>query len=123
MTKKRNHRAAGDESVPAVMRVEKGEKIVGGWITPEIPGVGMYKLLAKKRCDGTCEWIHFIQRSTGKKEKFVGGTVRSEMEVVQVVAAINRSLERVYGPQCRLQPAGASAGAVDASKAGNSSIN
>lgn len=123
MTKKGNHRPDRNETVPAVMRVEKGEKIVGGWITAEIPGVGMYKLLAKRKKDGTCEWVHFVQRSTGKKEKFVGGTVRNEKEVEQVVAAISRSLERVYGPQYRLQAAGASVGTVDAPKSGSSSIN
>lgn len=123
MTKKTDHRPDRNEDVPAVMRVEKGEKIVGGWITAEIPGVGIYKLLAKKKRDRTCEWVHFVQRSSGKKEKFVGGTVRNEEEVRQVVAAINRSLETVYGPQYRLQLAGADVGTVDAFRPGNRSIN
>ncbi len=102
-------RSAYGESVPAVMRIETGEAIVGGWITPEIPGVGMYKLIAKKKVDGTCAWMHFIQRTNGKKEKFVGGTTLNEEEIMQVVAAINRSLERVYGPQYRLAVAGSTA--------------
>jgi len=33
----------------AVMNVEKGEEVVGGWATPHIPQVGLYKLLAKKK--------------------------------------------------------------------------
>jgi hypothetical protein len=36
-------------SQAAVMNVEKGEEIVGGWATPHIPQVGLYKLLAKKK--------------------------------------------------------------------------
>ena len=45
----------------AVMNVDKGEEIVGGWATAQISQVGIYKLLAKKRKDGVIEWAHFIQ--------------------------------------------------------------
>ncbi len=115
--------ATGVDPVPSVMRIEKGERIVGGWITPEIPGVGMYKLLAKRKADGTCEWVHFIQRSTGKKENFVGGTTRDEKEIEQVIAAVNRSLERVFGPQCRLSIAGSSVFLLDGKRLGDISPN
>lgn len=111
------------ETVPAVMRIETGETIVGGWITPEIPGVGMYKLIAKKKVDGTCVWMHFIQRPTGKKEKFVGGTTLNEKEIMLVVAAINRSLERVYGPQYRLAVAGSTAYSLGNHGVRHSSVN
>lgn len=109
--------------LPAVMRIEKGERIIGGWITPEIPGVGMYKLLAKQKSDGTCEWVHFVQRSTGKKEKFVGGTIRDEKEIEKVVAAINRSLQSVFGPECRLRIAGSSVYSLDGKSLGDISPN
>lgn len=111
------------DMLPAVMRIEKGERIVGGWITPEIAGVGMYKLLAKKKADGTCEWVHFIQRSTGKKENFVGGTTRNEKEIEQVIAAVNRSLERVFGPGCRLRIAGSGVFSLDGKSLGEISPN
>lgn len=123
MAKKGNHGSAGEEAIPAVLRIDTGEKIVGGWITAEIPGVGMYKLLAKSKRDGTCVWVHFIQRSTGRKEKFVGGTVRNEKEVELVLAALNRSLEKVYGPKYRLQAAGTAVSTVDALNFGSGSIN
>ena len=62
----------------AMMNVEKGETIVGGWVTPHIPGAGIYKILAKKRPDGACEWAHFTQRDNGLKENVTRGTVENE---------------------------------------------
>ncbi len=61
----------------AVMNVDKGEEIVGGWATPHIPQVGVYKLLAKKRKDGAIEWAHFVQRDNGAREKVYRGDVES----------------------------------------------
>lgn len=55
--------------IQALMSVSKGEKIAGMWTTPTIPGIGFYKLLAKRCADGTCEWVHFVQRPNGDKDK------------------------------------------------------
>ena len=33
----------------AVMNVEEGEEVLGGYVTPHIPQIGIYKLLAKKK--------------------------------------------------------------------------
>ena len=52
--------------VQALMSVEKGEEIAGTWTTPVVPEIGFYKLLAKRRTDGVCEWVHFVQRADGQ---------------------------------------------------------
>lgn len=89
----------------AVMNVEKGEAIAGMWITPHVPQIGIYKLLAKKKKDGTCEWAHFVQRDDGRKEKVYRGTVENEGRLADVVAAINSALHTAYGPLVNLGPA------------------
>ncbi len=53
----------------AVMNIDKGEEIVGGWATPQLPQVGIYKLLVKRRTDRKMEWAHFIRRDNGLKSQ------------------------------------------------------
>ena len=81
----------------AVMNIEKGEELFGGWATPPIPQVGIYKLLAKKKVDGTIEWAHFVQRDNGLKEKVMRGTVSTIEELDIVKDAVNNSLRRIFG--------------------------
>jgi hypothetical protein len=81
----------------AVMNMEEGEEILGGWATPPIPQVGVYKLLAKKKTDGTIEWAHFVQRDNGLKERVMRGTVTSRDEFAIVLDAINNNLSRTFG--------------------------
>jgi hypothetical protein len=81
----------------AVMNIEKGEELFGGWATPRIAQVGIYKLLAKKKVDGTMEWAHFVQRDSGLKEKVMRGTVRTLEELDIVKDAVNNNLRRVFG--------------------------
>ena len=38
-----------ENQIKAVMNIEKGEEIIGAWITPKIPEIGFYKLLAKQK--------------------------------------------------------------------------
>ena len=59
----------------AVMNLEEGEDIFAGRVTPHIPQVGIYKLLAKKKVDGTIEWAHFVQRDNGLKEQVMRDVV------------------------------------------------
>ena len=92
-----------EPTIPAVMNVEEGEQIVGAWITPMVTDIGFYKLLAKRRKDGTCEWVHFVQRANGEKDKFYRGEVSSEKDVDIVVASINNTLTKMYGAHTRLQ--------------------
>src|SRR3970040_2373256 len=82
----------------AVMNVEQGEAVAGAWITPHVPQIGVYKLLAKKKADGTCEWAHFVQRDDGRKEKVYRGTVENEERLNDVVKAINNALHTAYAP-------------------------
>ena len=89
----------------AVMNVEQGEEIAGVWVTLPVPQIGTYKLLAKKKRDGTCEWAHFVQRANGLKEKVYRGTVENPGRLDDVVTALNRALNTTYGPTIRLQPA------------------
>ncbi len=81
----------------AVMNVDKGEEIVGGWASAHIPQVGIYKLLAKKRKDGIIEWAHFVQRDSGLKEKVYRGEVESREKLNEVLEIMNRQLQRVFG--------------------------
>ena len=89
----------------AVMNVDEGEEVLGGYVTPHIPGTGVYKILAKKKKDGTCEWAHFVQRDDGRKEKVYRGTVENEARLADVVAAFNSALNTAYGPTVRFAPA------------------
>jgi hypothetical protein len=97
----------------ALMSVEKGEEIAGTWTTPVVPGIGFYKLLAKRRTDGVCEWVNFTQRADGSKDKVYRGTVESKEQLADVVAAINSALRTAYGPLVQLHPAEAEVSFVD----------
>lgn len=99
----------------AVMNVDKGEEIVGGWATPHIPQVGIYKLLAKKKMDGSIEWAHFIQRDNGLKERVMRGTVKTRGELDIVINAANKNLGRIFG--MRLQAAEYEMRTLDGKKA------
>jgi hypothetical protein len=86
-----------DNPLAAVMRIEKGEEILGGWVSEPVPQVGIYKLLAKKKTDGTIEWAHFVQRDDGLKDRVVRGDVKTHEEFMGVKEAIDSTLRRVYG--------------------------
>jgi hypothetical protein len=89
----------------AVMTIDDGEEILPSYVTSHIPQIGIYKLLVKKKIDGTCEWANFVQRDDGRKEKVYRGEVENEARVTDVIAAINSALNTAYGPTIRLQPA------------------
>ena len=99
--------------VQALMSVEKGEEIAGTWTTPMVPEIGFYKLLAKRRTDGVCEWVHFVQRANGSKDNVYRGTVESKERLADVVWAINNSLRTAYGPLIQLHPAETEVSFVD----------
>jgi hypothetical protein len=81
----------------AIMTLAAGEDIFGGWATPAIPQVGIYKLLAKKKADGTIDWAHFVQRPDGQKEKVLRGTVQNPEEFAVVQEAVSTNLQRIFG--------------------------
>lgn len=87
----------------AVMNLEEGEDIFAGRVTPHIPQVGIYKLLAKKKTDGTIEWAHFVQRDNGLKEKVMRGTVNSLEEFDVLNDVVNSNLQKIFG--VTMQPA------------------
>lgn len=80
-----------------VMAIEKGEELIGGWVTPHIPTVGVYKLLAKRKVDGKIAWVHFVQRDSGLKEGLLGSTVDGPDELSLVHQAINNNLRKLFG--------------------------
>lgn len=98
----------------AVMTIEEGEEILAGQTTVHIPQVGMYKLLAKKKLDGTIDWAHFVQRESGLKEKVIRGTVRTHEEFEIVIEAINNNLRRIFGVD--MHPAAYDVYALDGEK-------
>lgn len=81
----------------AVMNIDKDEEILAGYVTAGIPQVGIYKLLVKKKVDGTIEWAHFVERDNGLKEKVMRGSVKTLAELDLVLAAINNNLRKVFG--------------------------
>jgi len=81
----------------AVMNIDKGEEIVGGWATAHIAQVGIYKLLAKKRRDGVIEWAHFIQRDNGMKEVVLRGEVENREKLNAVIRLANKNLSKLFG--------------------------
>jgi hypothetical protein len=99
----------------AVMNINEGEEIVGGWASAHIPQVGVYKLLAKKRVDGIFEWAHFVQRDSGAKEKVYRGEVESREKLDEVLEVMNKHLQRVFGTT--MEAAGYDAYTLDGKKA------
>ncbi len=79
------------------MNIAEGEELYGGWATPCIPQVGIYKLLAKTKADGTIDWVHFVQRDNGAKEKVLRGTVNTAAEFEIVNDTVNNQLRRIFG--------------------------
>ena len=102
-------------SKTAVMSIEKGEEIFAGHVSPDIPQVGIYKLLAKKKADGTIEWAHFVERDNGLKERVMRGTVNTVDEFNIVVDAVNNNLRRIFGVTMR--PASYEVRTLDGKKA------
>lgn len=86
----------------AMMSIDEGEEIAGAWITPYIPEVGMYKLLAKKKKDGTFAWIHFIQRLNGNKDIVFRGEAKDQAQLDQLLEVANRKLQAIF--KVKLQP-------------------
>jgi len=107
----------------AVMNVDKGEEIVGGWATPHIPQVGIYKLLAKKKKNNTIEWAHFVQRDNGLKEKVFRGEVKNQSELDTVLEVTNKNLLKFFPGTARqgrcgvvIQPADYDVSTLDGKK-------
>ena len=99
----------------AIMSIDEGEEIAGAWITPYIPEVGMYKLLAKKKKDGVYEWAHFIQRLNGSKDRVMRGEAKDEAQLNDLLEVANNNLKRIFG--VTLQPADADMYTLDGKSA------
>jgi hypothetical protein len=109
--------------IQAVLEIEKGEQIVGAWITPQIPEIGFYKFLAKQKKDGTCDWVHFIQRINGEKDTFYRGEVASREELDDVVNTINKVLAKIFGSDCKLQYGNPEVYTLDGKNLGNKTVH
>jgi len=79
------------------MNIDEGEEIAGGWATPHIPQVGIYKLLVKKRKDGRFEWAHFVQRDNGLKDRVMRGEVDNQEQLDTLIEITKRNLKKVFG--------------------------
>lgn len=87
----------------AVMNIEKGEKMVMGFVSGVIPGSGRYKFLAKKNKAGKYEWAHFIERDSGLKEKVYHGEVSTMEDLKSVLEIMNRNLIKIFGTQAEMK--------------------
>ena len=83
----------------AVMSINKGESIEGLWATPQIPQIGVYKLVVKKRTDGIFEWVHFQHRLDGTRKVLFRGELETKLRIADVLESANKTLLRVYGVQ------------------------
>jgi len=106
----------------AVMNIDEGEQIAGMWITPLIPGTGQYKLLAKKKKDGTYEWAQLIQRTSGEKQLVFRGETKTKKELEKVLAISNNMLQKIFGDKINFEKAAYDTYTVDGTKS-NSNIN
>ena len=86
----------------AVMIVKEGEEVLAGRITEHIPQVGLYKLLAKKKADGTIEWAHFVQRDNGLRENVMRGTVDTLDQFDLLIDTVSNNLRRIFGVTLKL---------------------
>jgi hypothetical protein len=102
---------------PAVMNLDHGEELAGMWVTPHIPGTGMYKIIAKKRKDGVIEWAHFVQRDSGLRENVMRGEANGAAQLNEVVEIGSRNLRKFFGPACFFIPAEAEIYTPDGKKA------
>ncbi len=95
------------------MSLEEGEEIAGMWVTPHLEGIGIYKLIAKKKADGTCEWAHFVQRDNGIRENVIRGTLENAGRLAEVLQVFNNALHTAFGPGVSFQQAGADVYTLD----------
>ena len=112
-----------ENQIKAVMNIEQGEEIIGAWITPKIPEIGFYKLLAKQKKDGSCEWVHFIQRDNGEKDSVFRGEIKSREEIENVVAAVNNVLSKIFGTGYKLNLGSPDVYSLDGRHVDTGSIN
>lgn len=80
-----------------IMEVYEGEELIGGWVTQHISGMGVFKLLVKKRKDGMIEWAHFLQGEDGTKGRILRGEVNSQEQLDEVIGDMNRNLKQILG--------------------------
>ena len=105
--------------IQAIMELKKGETLVGVWASINVAGIGFYKFLAKRKRDGTCAWVHFVQRPDGSKDKFYRGEVTDEKQIEKVLEVLNGALRTAYGPNIKLRPADADVDYIDQLKSKN----
>lgn len=79
------------------MQIDKDESIEGLWATPQIPQIGVYKLIVKKRKDGIFEWVHFLHRLDGTRKVLFRGELEAKIRIADVLEAANKTLRNVYG--------------------------
>ena len=86
------------------MDVGEGEEIAATLMSGHLAGTGYYKFLAKKKKDGSYDWVHFVQRDSGIKENVYTGTVKSEEQLKLVIEIMNKNLARIFGSPAEMKP-------------------
>ena len=87
-----------EAKLPAVMSVERGETIVGAWVTPTIPEVGVYKLLAKRKVEARANGLILCNVPTAERNEFIEAmssqNLESRMCWLQSIGALPERSER-----------------------------
>ena len=79
------------------MELQNGGQILMAMTGGYIPGTGRYRLLATQNAKGQFEWTHFTERDNGYRDHFMRGVVLDRVELGQLIALINQTLQAVFG--------------------------
>jgi hypothetical protein len=105
--KSENEKRIPDEMIPddrsALMVIESGEEIAGLWASEEIPEIGIFKLLAKKRKDGMIEFAHFLLHCTGEVSSIFRGETADPEELQEVLVMIETALLHCSGKTVKMK--------------------
>lgn len=87
----------------SMLNIEKGEEIIHGLVSSYIPGTGYYKFLSKQKKNGEFDWVHFVERVNGSKEKMYRGDSKTREELETVCNLMNKTLTKVFGAAAEMK--------------------
>ena len=91
--------------VKNLVNIHEGEEMVAMYTSLPIADAGIYTFIAKKRKDGTYQWVHYVQKFTGAKESMYNGHVKTMEQVNMVLSIINNNLANTFGAAAEMKAA------------------
>jgi hypothetical protein len=105
-----------------MLNIDKGEEIIHGLVSSYVPGTGYYKFLSKQKSNGTYEWVHFVERVNGNKEKMYRGDAKTKEELETVLEVMSKTLTKVFGAAAEMKTGKTEVRTTDGIK-GDESVN